>query len=167
MLGFAETYTSSLQVTIVSFGVLLIKYYLTILIQGYKRVLGGSRPPEDSRLFKGAGEQSFNGLAKFAGKTINDRYVKSLKESEMRWLRIVNNDVENIPFGVVMGLFSLSYGDSHSFHAFCVGSFAICRVMHTLSYAYALQPHRAIAFGGGVSATFGMLLNVCLSARHR
>ena len=156
--------TVAFHSTVVSFLILLTKYYVTIFIQGYKRVLAGSRPPEDTKLFAKAGEQSFNGLAKFAGKNTNDRYVKALKEGELRWLRIVSNDVENVPLGLIVGVFSLVCGYSNTLHVVSIGCFTVCRVMHTVSYAYEWQPHRVITFTGAVGGTFGMLGNVALGA---
>ena len=158
-----ESTTLSLQATVVSFCVILSKYYITILVQGGMRIKAGSRPPEDGKLFRKAGEQSFSGLAKFAGKPINDRYVKDIKEKEQRWLRIVANDVENLPIGMVLAIFSLWYGFSETLHVVCMISFATCRVLHTMTYALKLQPHRVIMFVGGVTSEFGMVLNCGMS----
>ena len=41
-----------LKVAMVCTGLLVIKFYVTIIIQGGKRFAAGSRPPEDSEVSK-------------------------------------------------------------------------------------------------------------------
>jgi len=49
-------------------------------------------------------------------------------------------------------------------HVVLVLSFALTRVLHTVTYAMGKQPHRAIAFFGGLLSVVGMSVNGLLGA---
>jgi len=70
-----------------------------------------------------------------------------------RWSRIGNNDVANIPIGLIV-LYLAAVGET--LHASVlvplIWTFVIARVAHTVFYALALQPFRTAAFSVGATA---------------
>ncbi|KAJ3231947.1 hypothetical protein HDU78_007425 [Chytriomyces hyalinus] len=146
--------------------VLLGKLYLTIAAQGGARFKAGSRPPEDAKLSltktMGAAKipQTF-GLATSAPADASVDAVKQekYKMNDLRWQRIVMNDLENIPIGLIIAWSSLLSAYSPKAHSVLVISFAAFRIFHTYSYAKALQPHRAIGWIGGITTASLMALN--------
>ena len=70
---------------------LIVKWYATLSIQGKKRFAAGSRPPEDNSLPVPDQSQKNN-------------FVGSGNEEDIRWQRIVSNDLENIPLGLIVQL---------------------------------------------------------------
>lgn len=75
---------------------LFAKVFATTMIQGGKAFAAGSRPPEDSRLDSKADHptQSF-GLHESPEQ--DSTKIQSARETDMRWRRIVQNDLESIP----------------------------------------------------------------------
>ncbi|KAJ3066601.1 hypothetical protein HDU98_010112 [Podochytrium sp. JEL0797] len=127
--------------------VLLVKFYITIMIQGGARFRGGSRPPEDGiklahlakQLNAGGVTQSF-GIAPTTAQP--DEKLAKAKLADIRWQRIVMNDVENIPIGLIVAWTSLVSCWSPFLHVVLVGLYTACRVSHTYFYANEMQPYR-------------------------
>jgi glutathione S-transferase len=143
------------KVTVISSFVLLLKFMLTTTIQGGKRFVGGSRPPEDEKLsLNPKGKTQNFGLKK-------EQDEKSLKrqEEDMRWQRIVLNDLESLPFGLMFSWISLFSSYSTKVHNIFVISYTIARVLHTYSYAKSLQPHRALCWMVGIVSMLGLGVN--------
>ena len=123
------TATSSIQCAAVATTAMLFKFYTTS-IQGKKRFEGGGRPPED---------QKFG---------IHDSGATVLKfgenfEAEQDRIVIVQNDLENIPMGLIVtwaSALTVSSDTAQSIHIVLVSVFVLGRICHTLCFAYALQP---------------------------
>jgi len=136
----------------------MFKFFLTTLAQGGKRFKGGSRPPEDASLsLNPKGKQQNFGINAAANAT--DERSKKAVEEDHRWQRLVLNDLENIPIGLIVAWSSLLSAYSPFLHAILVIAFAVGRVAHSYTYAKALQPHRAIFYFVGLLSTIGMALN--------
>ncbi|KAJ3225590.1 hypothetical protein HK099_006530 [Clydaea vesicula] len=129
--------------------ILYLKFFLTVLVQGGKRFKAGTRqisPPEDAKLkvlAKGV-PQSY-GLKKMEPKSQkedkknpSDRVI----EDDIRWQRIVHNDVENLPIGLIVAWTSAIFCYSEVLHLLALSVFTISRILWTFAYAYKLQPHR-------------------------
>ena len=82
-----------------------------------------------------------------------------MKLAETRAIRIVANDLENIPLGVACAWGSLLCTSSPGLHSARVSAFTFGRVFHTVCYAKELQPHRAIFYFVGLASSFGLALN--------
>ena len=65
------------------------------------------------------------------------------------------NDLENIPFGIIAGWISVTHGVSQDAALYLWAVFTVARVLHTLSYAFELQPHRGGAWIVGVLCILG------------
>ncbi|KAI8892074.1 hypothetical protein BC833DRAFT_612690 [Globomyces pollinis-pini] len=115
--------------------ILLFKFIITLSMQGNSRFNAGSRPPEDSNLRPGASEQSFG---------LQTNAEKHLIEKEMRWNRIVANDLENIPIGLIIFLVSILARSNEIVTTICLILFTVGRLGHTIAYAYSLQPYRTV-----------------------
>ena len=80
-------------------------------------------------------------------------------EADIRWQRIVQNDIENVLFGIVIMWASLFSAASSTVHAVSVLVFTVARIFHTLFYAKEIQPHRAIAWVVAILAIFVIATN--------
>jgi glutathione S-transferase len=60
--------------------------------------------------------------------------------ADILWERIVRNDMENIFMGLIVTWGSLFSAANALAHSVCVVIFTVSRILHTLSYAYELQP---------------------------
>ena len=150
----------------------------TVMIQGGKRFAAGSRPPEDEKLSlaktmsKGA-SQSFGLSAPFQNQNDKDSDKNNSPRVQMaliqdrRWQRIVMNDLENIPIGLIVAWTSANIAFSPILHSVLVLVFAISRTGHTIAYAYEKQPHRAMFWMGGIASLLLMSLNGLIGALLR
>uniref|UniRef100_A0A6B2LPA5 Microsomal glutathione S-transferase 1 n=1 Tax=Arcella intermedia TaxID=1963864 RepID=A0A6B2LPA5_9EUKA len=131
--------------------VLTIKFIGTTLIQGGKRFKGGSRPPEDGA------------FSIAPAKVLQDFGVSpsssQARLEDVRWQRIVHNDLENIPLGIIVAWGSLLSCYSERAHVALAVAFCLARILHTWAYAQALQPHRAIFYTIGLVCTLSLALN--------
>jgi glutathione S-transferase len=140
------------KVTMVCTLFLFLKFFVTCLIQGGKRFAGGSRPPEDAKLSlakKYKAKQTY-GLEKGD----NPKHA----EADIRWQRIVHNDLENILMGIILAWGALLSPYSTLVHSVAFVVFAASRTLHTYTYAYEMQPGRAIWWG--VAALSAMVIGV-------
>jgi len=140
----------------------VLKWYVTIAKQGGKRFVSGTRPPEDQQ-FKHLAKnvQQTYGIPSSTTTTTTTDQSKARKavEEDIRWQRIVLNDIENIPLGLIVAWGSLLSARSPQLHSILLITFLISRVAHTISYANSKQPHRAIAWFGAVLSVLGLAIN--------
>jgi len=144
------------QVTMLCTAVLFLKFIVTCLIQGGKRFAGGTRPPEDASLSlaKNYKAKQTYGLEKHD----NPKHV----EADIRWQRIVHNDLENVVPGLIIGWASLFSMGSTLVHVVCMIGFTFGRLYHTYAYAYELQPGRAIGWFVAILSSLIMCINGCV-----
>ncbi|KAI8900572.1 hypothetical protein BC833DRAFT_581388 [Globomyces pollinis-pini] len=134
---------------------LFFKFMVTTLIQGGKRFKAGSRPPEDAKLSLARGKPQSYGTA-----TDNDNpKLKKAKLDDIRWVRLVLNDLENIPLGLIVFAASIASNGDELINTVALGVFTVSRIFHSIAYAYELQPHRAIGWAGGVLAVSVAAIN--------
>uniref|UniRef100_A0AAV1V0Y5 Microsomal glutathione S-transferase 1 n=1 Tax=Peronospora matthiolae TaxID=2874970 RepID=A0AAV1V0Y5_9STRA len=143
---------SNAKVYIACSSVLYVKFLLATAIQGAKKYASGGRPPEDAALglarTMGKGRKQTHGL----GKTDDEKVLKA-REVELRWTRIVGNDLESIPFALCLFGGGVLVGSDSTVHASAMIGYTIIRCLHTYVYAHALQPQRGICWALGVLAT--------------
>ncbi|RLO13353.1 hypothetical protein DYB28_007146, partial [Aphanomyces astaci] len=152
-------------------GVLCLKLYLTLLIQGGKRFAAGTRPPED-QILKSLNptkqRQAFGVFDEAAeAKKSDDKSTSGLREkpsaraveADIRWERIVRNDLENIPIGLLTAWAAVNSGGSVAVNAGAIAAFTVFRILHTIAYVKQLQPHRGILWFGGVLSVFTLVGN--------
>ncbi|KAJ3232909.1 hypothetical protein HDU81_002596 [Chytriomyces hyalinus] len=159
---FVDLDPTALKATSICTLVLLFKWYASISIQGDTRFKAGSRAPEDAAFGGRMGaenvEQTF-GLSASA-----DESNQAEKMRELRWQRIIMNDLENIPLGLIIAWSSLVTPKSPIVHTASVVTFAVMRILHTITYARSLQPHRSIVWMLALVATLVMAVNGVIGA---
>mmetsp|Transcript_19750 Transcript_19750/g.22409 ORF Transcript_19750/g.22409 Transcript_19750/m.22409 type:complete len:152 (-) Transcript_19750:206-661(-) len=146
--------TDAGKVTMLCTTIMWIKFFITLSIQGSKRFSGGSRPPEDS-VYK-QGDQNY-GLSQGG---VSD----AAREEDMRWQRIVQNDVENLPLGLVVMWGTLGYADDADAHIALALIWTVMRILHTVFYAIKIPFPRSIVYILGQISVLGMLINGCVGA---
>lgn len=81
-------------------------------------------------------------------------------DAVQRWARMLRNDLENIPmfwiFGLLFVLTDPTVGAAWAYF----GMFTAARIIHSASYALALQPFRTLAYGIGVLTVVGLMWQV-------
>ncbi|TMW68928.1 hypothetical protein Poli38472_001084 [Pythium oligandrum] len=130
--------------------VLYIKFLVATGIQAIKTFDAGARPPEDKDLPLAKGRPTQNyGL--HTGE--DDEAMKKAKEVELRWKRIIMNDLESIPLAlIVFGAGLLAPKTNEGVHVAALIVYTVLRCFHTYAYANSLQPHRAMCWRFGVLA---------------
>ncbi|GMI02926.1 hypothetical protein TrLO_g8750 [Triparma laevis f. longispina] len=131
------------------------------MMTGKYRISAGGRPPEDVKLFPESGAQDFSGDSKVFN---NPEKEKHVKQKLTRALRIVANDLENIPIGLIVMWGSLVCCYNVNAHIACSAGFALGRVGHTISYELELQPHRAWGWGLGIVSSSLLAANGVIGA---
>lgn len=109
---------------------LFLKMSITAFIQGAKAIKAGNRPPEDAFLIK---EES----------------NEEKRQEDNRWRRILQNDVENILIGLFIFWGAKQCAMRHESQIalmVLMPIWTLLRIGHTVSYAYAKQPLRAIMY---------------------
>ncbi|CAK4077074.1 unnamed protein product [Aphanomyces euteiches] len=159
-------------------GVLAIKLYATLMIQGSKRFAAGTRPPEDQILTKfnptnqrqayGIFDEAADAKKNDDKKAINARPSVHAVQVDIRWDRIVRNDLENIPIGLLTAWAAVNSGGNVAVNVGAISAFTLFRILHTIAYAKELQPHRARFWSIGVlsvltligNSAFGLISNM-------
>lgn len=134
---------------------IVAKAFVTYGKQGMAKVKAGNRPPEDGALFPKDGKAS---KQDFGLEVSTDQRVLERKMEAERWNRIVGNDLECIPFGLIAmwGASIVCKKDSKVLRPSML-LFTISRILYTLMYANARQPWRAMSWFGGWIGVGGML----------
>lgn len=140
---------TNVKIYIACSSVLYLKFLLATFVQGTKKFRSGGRPPEDVCLSmaKTCRKQTY-GLDK-----TDDEKVLKAREVEHRWTRIVTNDLESIPFALIIFGCGILAGSNSAVHAGAMLIYTVARCVHTYAYAHAMQPHRAICWTLNVVAT--------------
>jgi glutathione S-transferase len=154
---------SAHQATMLATVILGFKAFFTMMIQGGNRFKGGYRPPEDAALglnkTLGKGRTQGFGIQEKPEKEADPEKLKKAQEIEARWARLVLNDLENIPIGLITAWGALQSPLFPKVHAALVLIFAAARVGHSYFYANAMQPHRARAWMVAVACMLLMGIN--------
>ncbi|GLE01837.1 hypothetical protein PINS_up010675 [Pythium insidiosum] len=143
--------SAAVQVYAVCTGVLYVKFLATTMIQGRKTFRAGRRAPEDAKLpmANGMPQQTY-GLAKKLDCSTEDAELLAAQHEEQRWRSIVANDLESMPFAlVVFGAGILVESDERVLVGAMV-LYTVARLGHTYAYAHSLQPHRMLFWMSGV-----------------
>ena len=128
------------------------------------------RPPEDAilrRKKKTNGSDEETKVVKQTSSDSNeDGNSSQTFQVQDRWDRIVRNDLENIPMGLILAwaAYSADTQTLGKWFEYCIMIFIIlftlARFVHTYFYAYQIQPWRTISFivCQCCQGTFGVLL---------
>lgn len=148
-----------------SASVLYLKFATTVAIQGGKTFAAGHRPPEDVKL---SVAKHFPGVKQVYGaveteKEADDMRLVRAREAEYRWKRIVQNDVESIPLGlIVFGTGVLVEANERVLIA-AIATFTLVRLVHTYVYAHEMQPARGYMWTVGVLSIVVGIVNTIIT----
>jgi len=148
--------TFAKQATMILTMVIIVKYIVTVSIQGRKRFATGTRPPEDQKLI-GSGVNVGTSYVQPQIQAVDNN--NTALEEDIRWQRIVANDLESLPFGMIVAVLSLLSAANKNAHIALYTIFVVSRVLHTIAYARAAQPWRTIWWTLGWLGVFGMGIN--------
>jgi len=139
---------------------LYVKFFITLMIQGGARFKSGTRAPEDGKLSLAKGKSQSFGTEK---KDVDERHILR----DIRYQRIVLNDLENIPIGLIVFIISILCGGNDFFNCIGMITFTVARILHTISYAKELQPHRAIFWFFGILSIMFVTFNGLFSVLNK
>lgn len=140
--------SSSAKVFALCASVLYVKVMATVAIQGGKTFAAGNRPPEDAKLSlakRFPGVKQTYGAVPTEEELENKRLVRA-REAEHRWKRIVLNDLENIPMGLLAFGAGVLVEANENVHIGAMLVFTLARLAHTYAYAHSMQPHRGLVW---------------------
>ncbi|OQR94942.1 hypothetical protein ACHHYP_00822 [Achlya hypogyna] len=154
------TTPTTAQVLMICTGILYFKYLATLVVQGGKKFTAGTRAPEDMAASSGIPSQNFG---------LNQNIVESeaaqlAKAEDIRWQRIIGNDLENLPFGILLAWFSVLAGGNTSVTCVAFIVFTVVRVVHTLAFAFAIFWPRTSAWTIGILSILTMAINGIVGA---
>lgn len=135
-----------MQVLVTCALVLYGKFLVATLQQSRPSFDADTRMPEDTilPLAKGKPSQSF-----IIRLDHPDEVIRAVIHNELRWKRIVQNDIEAIPLALTLFLISISVKAKQSVTVAALVTFTCMRIVHTL--AYANKKARVLAWAIGVA----------------
>ena len=140
--------TTQIQTAAVTTLIIYLKLLATQITQGTKKGIAGGKGPEDG----GTGFSAVGGN----GDVLEEDKAKI--EASARWDRILGNDLENIPVGlIIMWTCALLNPDSTAFMTLAI-MFCAGRCLHTLMYMFEKQPFRSLSFAVATIGTLGMAI---------
>jgi len=137
--------------------------YFKVVVTLAKQGAAQERPPEDmEELFVQNGVQNseVSGLKDAEAQQPLKKPAKDKFDSNERWRRIVNNDMENIPIGLIILWAQVIVNANHATTSVVAVLFTVARICHTVCYYYSFQPYRSIAFFVGLLAIFTAAFNM-------
>ncbi|KAI8800864.1 hypothetical protein BJ742DRAFT_839737 [Cladochytrium replicatum] len=153
MSSVAAAQPTAVKALALSTALIFAKFFLVTMVQGGKRFRAGARPPEDAVFKRLAGKtkQTF-GVPVAVSEDEKEKLAKVEKArlEEIRWTRLVQNDLENAYPGLIIGAVSIICNGSEKVNVAALAVFTVGRLFHTYAYASGLQPHRFIGYITGV-----------------
>ncbi|OQR89693.1 hypothetical protein ACHHYP_06116 [Achlya hypogyna] len=144
---------SHVEVVAICTVLLYIKYLITTLVGASKKFASGNRAPEDSPATK----QDF-------GLHAEDADVGMAALADARWQRIVANDLENIPLGLLLAWAAVITGGDSKRTTVATLVFTAARFLHTAAYILALSKPRSFFYLIGVVSVLVLAENVIAGA---
>uniref|UniRef100_K3WS46 Microsomal glutathione S-transferase 1 n=1 Tax=Globisporangium ultimum (strain ATCC 200006 / CBS 805.95 / DAOM BR144) TaxID=431595 RepID=K3WS46_GLOUD len=137
------------KVFVVCTAVLYLKFVRVTMIQARTTFDAGGRAPEDKALPLAKGRPTQNyGL----DDSVVDETILKAREVEHRWRSIVQNDLESIPFALLIFGGALFADGNVPVQCASMIAYTTLRCLHTIAYAKQLQPYRAWCWRLGVVA---------------
>jgi glutathione S-transferase len=142
--------SAPVKVYVTSVVVLYVKFVVATMIQATKTFQAGFRSPEDNGHVLAKGRPQNYGLP--SSKDKEDENARKVKMLEIRWKRLVLNDLEALPLGLIVFGAGLFVDTHQGVHIGAMIVFTVARICHTIAYGMWLQPHRAYCWRTGVLA---------------
>jgi glutathione S-transferase len=126
---------------------LYVKFLVTTMIQGRRGFQAGTRLPEDAALPMASNMAP--ATLPFQTQAI-DEGQRHLLECDLRWKRIVQNDLESLPLAFAVFTISVLAGGHASVNRIALLAYTTARVCHTAFFAYKKAVPRMVAWIVGV-----------------
>ncbi|EQC37642.1 hypothetical protein SDRG_05234 [Saprolegnia diclina VS20] len=143
------------QVLMLCTAILYVKYLAALMVQGGKKFTAGTRAPEDMAASSAIPRQNFG----LSTNVVDSDAYQQAKADDIRWQRIVGNDLENLPFGIILAWTSILAGGNTSVTSVAYIIFTIVRVVHTLAFANHIFWPRTSAWTLGILSMLTMAIN--------
>lgn len=156
--------TTNAKVWAVCTAVLYVKFLAVVSIQGAKTFAAGGRPPEDAKLPIAKNFHSVQQNYGLVQVDATDAKLMQAKLVEHRWRRIVANDIESLPLGLLVFAAGVVTDANATVHAGAMVAFTALRCFHSYAYANEKQPHRARAWMLATAAVLVGAGNAVVSA---
>ncbi|KAL4155447.1 hypothetical protein PRNP1_007557 [Phytophthora ramorum] len=130
---------SDVKAFALSAAVLYIKFLACTMIQGRKAFAANTRLPEDKTLVCNMGLKL----------DMDEKTVKAAVEDEMRWKRIIQNDLESMPLAFVVFWSSIAVGVSPAITKTLLLAYTTARVGHTAVYSMVMPRARMACWMAG------------------
>jgi len=142
------------------FMIMAFKVFLTNMIQGNLKRKANLGPKEDWNSASGFTVDGERIKQAHAGEVVTDPEAVA---RHTRWSSIQANDAENVPYGLMAGVFSAIAVSNplvpDSLRSAQIAFFALYvffRILHTLIYAYGIQPWRSIVYAVAQTCFFAL-----------
>lgn len=143
--------SSELKVLALCSSVLYVKFLATTMVQGRKAFAAGTRCAEDTKL----------GLGK---KAEDEKTLKMAVDDELRWKKIVQNDLESMPMALAVFVGCIGAGGNAQVTTMLLVAYTALRLGHTLTYARQMPFGRMACWMGGVACILGAAVNGSIAA---
>ncbi|GAB9471154.1 hypothetical protein Gpo141_00008378 [Globisporangium polare] len=155
---------ADVKVFAVCSSVLYVKFLAATIIQGRKAFSAGTRAPEDNKLPMAKGQPTQTFSKSDAAAASDSATVKKAVEDEMRWKRIVQNDLESMPMAFVVFWGSIVAGGNQTATSALLVLYTAARVSHTLTFAGQMPFARFGAWMTGIACILGAGINGTIAA---
>ena len=149
--------TQAIRATAILSVILWTKVVATNMGLGGAKMKAGGRAPEDTYQV-----------------TDTSQITEEAKTAQDRAQRMVNNDLENIPYTLVLTWGSLYCITSAAeavdvkgyamAHIILFSIFVVCRIMHSIVYSMGLSTARSLVWLMGLLCSFGIAINGAIAA---
>lgn len=137
-MNYHETVFISMTCTVCVF----FKLYITNTIAGAKNTAANLRSAED--------------FDKLPFKKNDNESDPKVKEQQFRWSRIVQNDLENLPIGlIIFWAATISSAKGSDVVPISFITFTVARTLYSIFYGIGLQPYRTMVY---LIALFSMIV---------
>jgi glutathione S-transferase len=145
---------SDVKVFALSASVLYVKFLASTMIQGRKAFAANTRMPEDKVIVCNMGIKL----------DADDKAIKRAVEDEMRWKRIIQNDLESMPLAFVVFWAAISVGVSPAITKTLMTAYTSARVGHTAVYSLGMPRARMACWMAGVFCVVATAANAAAVA---
>ncbi|KAG3103748.1 hypothetical protein PI124_g12718 [Phytophthora idaei] len=140
---------SDIKTFALSASVLYLKFLISTMIQGHKAFAANTRMPEDKTLVCNMGIKV----------DMDEKTVKAAAEDEMRWKRIIQNDLESMPLAFVVFWSAITVGVNPIITKTLLLAYTTARIGHTAVYSMVMPRARLVCWMAGSFCIVATALN--------
>ncbi|KAG1696380.1 hypothetical protein DVH05_018510 [Phytophthora capsici] len=145
---------SDVKAFALSAAVLYMKFLASTMIQGRKAFAANTRMPEDKTLVCNMGIKV----------DMDEKAIKAAVEDEMRWKRIIQNDLESMPLAFVVFWSAITVGVNPAITKSLLLTYTTARVGHTAVYSLIMPRARMALWMAGSFCIVAAAVNAVMVA---